>query len=384
MEVFAIPDRTATTIAMKLIQGVMCRHGAPERIISDRDSAFISDVFRETTEMLNIKQSMTTAYNPQADGQAEKAIGTLHNTLSKMVNSNQTNWDTLIPYALWGHRTAVHATTKETPYFLIYGRDPVNPVDNRIRQWVETHPKIEEFTENTVNRLLEARDRVIKTTANKKEKMKENWDKNRKDNPFKRGDLVWLKNMKKTPTENTKLKAKFEGPYIITEIVTGEHDLNVSIQHTNNVNDKQRVSIRRLKPAHVRPKLIQEYLKMLPSEEENTTKEPYTNLQAAKVDEKTVSNTKPIRNKKGRNIFTQERREKQTKRAKDTKTEWEVEAILDVRNNRKTSEKSYLVKWLGYNTPSWVKDKDINAGALVKEFHAKAKLVIKSGNNKRK
>ena len=145
VEAFAIPDRTATTVAVKLIQGILCRHGAPEKIISDRDSSFISDVFREITEMLNIKQSMTTAYNPQADGQAEKAIGTLHNTLAKLLNSNQKNWDTMIPYALWAYRTAMHNTTKETPYFLVYGRDPINPVDVRIRQWVETHPEMGKF-----------------------------------------------------------------------------------------------------------------------------------------------------------------------------------------------------------------------------------------------
>ena len=375
VEAFAIPDRTATTVAVKLIQGILCRHGAPEKIISDRDSSFISDVFREITEMLNIKQSMTTAYNPQADGQAEKAIGTLHNTLAKLVNSNQKNWDSMIPYALWAYRTAVHNTTKETPYFLVYGRDPVNPIDVRIRQWVETHPEMSEFTQTTVNRLAEARDRVIKTTQLKKEEMKKKYDRNRQDNPFNRGDLVWLKNNKKTPTENRKLMPKFEGPYlVINKIQKGDHDLNVDIQHTNDKNKMERVSIRRLKKAHIRPRLTEEYLKMLPSEkQQNDTPTPLINNKNEEKIEKeseiTTLNTGNVINRKGRNIWTQNRRATKEKRTPDKREEYEVDYISDMRENPKTKAKEYKVHWLGWNKPTWEHENNVaNAKRKVTEF----------------
>ena len=380
VEAFAIPDRTATTLAVKLIQGVLCRHGAPERIISDRDSSFVADVFKEVTEMLNIKQSMTTAYNPQADGQAEKTVGTLHNTLSKMVNNNQNNWDTLIPYALWAYRTAVHATTKETPYFLVYGRDPVNPVDVRIKQWVETHPNMEKFTQTTIDRLIKARDRVIKTTKMNKEAMKNKYDKNKKDNPFNKGDLVWLKNMKKTPTENRKLKAKFEGPYIIiNRIEKGDHQLNVDIQHTNDSNDKQRVSIRRLKRAYVRPSLAIEYTKTLP--EETLIEVPEQNIENSKQKEEITSTQQPrkVKNKKGRNIWTQQRREKKLKKENDIRDEWEVEDIVGVRTNRKLKRKEYEVKWVGYSKTTWEPIEHLkNAQRKVRDFIARNKLIIKA------
>ena len=65
---------------------------------------------------------MTSGYHPQADGQAERNIGTLTRTLSKLSGANQSNWDVLNPYALWAHRTTTHAVTRETPFFLVYGR----------------------------------------------------------------------------------------------------------------------------------------------------------------------------------------------------------------------------------------------------------------------
>ena len=38
VEAFALEEMTATYVSSKLITGVLCRHGAPERIISDRGS----------------------------------------------------------------------------------------------------------------------------------------------------------------------------------------------------------------------------------------------------------------------------------------------------------------------------------------------------------
>ena len=65
------------------------------------------------TEILGVKQRMTSTYNPMADGQAEKAIGTLTNTLSKLTGANPEDWDLLIPYALWAYRTAKHAQQRK-------------------------------------------------------------------------------------------------------------------------------------------------------------------------------------------------------------------------------------------------------------------------------
>ena len=103
-----------------------------------------------------MKQSMTSGYHPQADGQAERNIGTLTRTLAKLSGANQSNWDVLIPYALWAHRTATHAVTRETPFFLVYGRQATNPSDVRIKQWMEEHQRVENYTMEVAQRLLEA------------------------------------------------------------------------------------------------------------------------------------------------------------------------------------------------------------------------------------
>ena len=177
VEAYAMPNEEAITVANALIKGIICRHGSPTYTISDRGTQFTSDVFREVTELLGVKQRITATYNPMADGQAEKAIGTLTNTLSKLVGMNPNDWDLMIPYALWAYRTAVHATTKETPYFLVYGRDPVDPTDVRVKHWLQKATKVEDFTKIVAQRLLEAKERVDEKVAKIKQATKERIDK---------------------------------------------------------------------------------------------------------------------------------------------------------------------------------------------------------------
>jgi len=220
VEAFPIPDEKTSTVALKLIQGILCRHGAPERIISDRGSNFTSDVFKEVTEMLGMKQSFTSGYHPQADGQAERAIGTLNATLAKLIGTNHDDWDVLLPYALWAYRTAVHATTKETPFFLVYGREAVNPSDLRIRQWMEDNKTPEEYTTEVAQRLIDAQERVIDEINKAKTYDKQRFDKDKSDSSFKTGDIVWLQQERAPKGEKRKFIATYIGPFKITDGLT--------------------------------------------------------------------------------------------------------------------------------------------------------------------
>ena len=51
LEVLAVPDRTATTIAHYLTE-VIWRHGVPHKIIHDRAAEFLSDVLQDTTSII--------------------------------------------------------------------------------------------------------------------------------------------------------------------------------------------------------------------------------------------------------------------------------------------------------------------------------------------
>ena len=67
-----IPDNyDAIVVVKKFIDHVYGRHGLPDKIISDRDSMFMSKFWKTLSGILNVKISPTTAYYPQTDGQTE-------------------------------------------------------------------------------------------------------------------------------------------------------------------------------------------------------------------------------------------------------------------------------------------------------------------------
>ncbi|GKF41144.1 putative reverse transcriptase domain-containing protein [Tanacetum coccineum] len=67
------------------LKEIVCRHGVPVLIISDRDSHFRSNFWRSLQKALGTNLDMSTAYCPQTDGQSERTIQTLEDMLCASV-----------------------------------------------------------------------------------------------------------------------------------------------------------------------------------------------------------------------------------------------------------------------------------------------------------
>ena len=63
-EAFALPDHRAETIAEKLVDDVLCRHGVPRTIHTDQGKDFDSKLIKALCELLEIEKTRTTAYHP--------------------------------------------------------------------------------------------------------------------------------------------------------------------------------------------------------------------------------------------------------------------------------------------------------------------------------
>ena len=77
---------TAEQLAQLLIERVFANHGTPDTIISDRDKLFLSKFWKTTTNILRIKNKMSTSFHPQTDGQTERTNQTLKQYLRCYVN----------------------------------------------------------------------------------------------------------------------------------------------------------------------------------------------------------------------------------------------------------------------------------------------------------
>ena len=84
----------------------------------------------------------TTAYHPQTDGLVKWFNRTLTAMLAKTVQRGGRDWDQHLPYVLFAYQASLQESTQESPFFLLYGRDPRLPTENvlspiRSRQLVD-------------------------------------------------------------------------------------------------------------------------------------------------------------------------------------------------------------------------------------------------------
>ncbi|MBA3569363.1 MAG: DDE-type integrase/transposase/recombinase, partial [Pyrinomonadaceae bacterium] len=96
-----LPDLEAKTVAQALISRVILRHGAPDKILTDRGSNFNADLSTKIYELFNVKKTSTTAYNPRCDGQVERFHRTLADMLSMFVDKHtQADWDEYLEFVM--------------------------------------------------------------------------------------------------------------------------------------------------------------------------------------------------------------------------------------------------------------------------------------------
>ena len=126
-EIFATSDQTALTIAKLFVEQIDFRHGVPAQLLSDCGAAFLSHLLMEICELLGVEKLNTTTYHPQTDGLAEWFNRTLTDMLAKKVEQSGRDWDAHLPFVLFAYRASLQESTKELPFYLLYGRDPRLP-----------------------------------------------------------------------------------------------------------------------------------------------------------------------------------------------------------------------------------------------------------------
>ncbi|GMF35080.1 unnamed protein product [Phytophthora fragariaefolia] len=80
-------------------------------------------------QTLGIKKLFGAPYHPQTQGLVERFNGTLIGMFKIHVSEAQDDWDVYLPRVLFPYRTAYHEALGDSPFFSLYGRDPVLPLD---------------------------------------------------------------------------------------------------------------------------------------------------------------------------------------------------------------------------------------------------------------
>ena len=132
-EAFAIPDKSAQSVAHILVDEIFPRFGCPCEVITDNGTENENQVMKEVFAKLNIHHVTTSFYHPQSNAKVERFHRTLHDVLSKLLKDDSTVWDLYLNQALAAIRFNHNDSSKFSPFFLVYNRDVVLPIDNILK-----------------------------------------------------------------------------------------------------------------------------------------------------------------------------------------------------------------------------------------------------------
>lgn len=186
---------TAEEVCDVFFKEIVTRHGCPSEVLTDRGTQFTSDLFQLLCRRLGIKALKISALHPQTNGKCERFNGFLKKALALVVDKDQSNWDLLVDCVLFAYRTTLNARINEIPFYLIYGRDPVLPVDLAFGLDPPTTnktPQPLDYKADLVNRLNKAYRELTHRKEVEMAKYKKYYDKRQRDVRFDTNDLVMV------------------------------------------------------------------------------------------------------------------------------------------------------------------------------------------------
>ena len=128
-----------------------------------------------------------------------------------------------IPYVLFAYRTSPQESTKESPFFLLYGRDPCLPTDAALNQ-PRTRYQIDlnDYKTEMVGGLTEAWELARCQIQKAQKKQKHYYDQSAMEPKVREGDRVFIY----MPSAKTgiayKFSRPFHGPYRVLEVTTND------------------------------------------------------------------------------------------------------------------------------------------------------------------
>ena len=218
VEGWAAPEINMIDISKKLIDKIVCRYGLFETLVSDRGSVFVGTLIAHVYKALKIHKTQTTAYHPQANGMIEVFHRTLKQTLKLWSIEYSSEWDELLPYAIFSYNTAFHTILQEVPHYLNHGYDAQLPIDLLVDTQTDRQSNIHHYAYELVNKLKQVHQRV-KDILLEVNKERNNDILLAKVLNIKIGDYVYIYDPSTRVGESSKLKVRWIGPYrVISQV----------------------------------------------------------------------------------------------------------------------------------------------------------------------
>lgn len=237
----AIPlrNKTARDIAQALVDRVIAYFGPPEELLAD-NAGDLRGIVSELAQSVGTRQLFTSTYHPRANGLVERFNATFLAMMRTVLGDyKHSHWHRYVGMAQLAYNTAVQSSTGYPPHFLMFGREPVTPLETKLL-W----PRDALSADQWIKQLLHARDKAHEALLKVQEQQKARFDRKRAEAEFAVGERVFLRVGAVPRGVNPKTFNRYRGPYRVVKFKSGE--AVVEIEHDNVVGQTVRVSVDRV------------------------------------------------------------------------------------------------------------------------------------------
>ena len=212
-EAYCIANKEAYQSLKGLIEWTS-RYGTPDQILSDRGTKFVNTLIKNFCDSTHIEQVVTAAYNPRANGKAERFNRTFINSLRKHSENNHGDWPNWIPFVLMAYRSQKSSVTNYSPYEIAFGIQ-MKVFNNESTGQGPTQDELDVRTNELKNLVDNVRGnaKINKTSAQEAQIKAQNNKANIQFESLKPGTKVLIINEGVIP----KLDARYKGPFTIKE-----------------------------------------------------------------------------------------------------------------------------------------------------------------------
>ena len=123
-----IKNKNAEMICEAYRDNIYCVFGGSSRMLMDNGSEFKNKEMQEVCDTLGLKHIFSPVYMPQSNGRLEGWHRFFKACIAKHIRGRGVKWDELVPLAVSAYNFFSCQSSKESPFVLMFGRDPIMPV----------------------------------------------------------------------------------------------------------------------------------------------------------------------------------------------------------------------------------------------------------------
>ena len=129
-----LKTKTAEEAVQAYLHHVYSKFGGSEKILSDNGTEFKNKFFKEVADQLGVEYKVyTPPYRPQCNGKIEGFYKYFKSCIAKHI-INKMEMDDFTDLATAAYNFVPNVTLKESPFFLMFGRDPYMPPNTLLSQ----------------------------------------------------------------------------------------------------------------------------------------------------------------------------------------------------------------------------------------------------------